>query len=357
MATTDHPLLDSLRRWFFGSTSSGTSKITIYHEPFDDELEDQANQSLLDEKKNDVVQYDGLDLISQIRPGDVHLHGTFSSVTSRISRNGLRVTDAIFTDGSGSVRVVWFKANVAPLIKHSTKYELRGNFRLSRQRFAVQNPKFRELSLGCIPVDKPEITVMPIVSAPIHRNAWTEYIYGKGLNSGSTWQSLRQEVFKRDGYKCVRCGANQNLTVDHVKELSIGGKNELANLRTLCKDCHEEKHLQHFLERGFDADDSYGEDYRLSKKIHAVDSVLKGRGSLPIKYKDKYDVRSYRIIHPKEVYKLGHRIYIRAYCELDKADRTFRVSRLELTSGRRNVYLDKPVYQANAAWADFRTNG
>jgi|SRR6056297_1210481 len=52
---------------------------------------------------------------------------------------------------------------------------------------------------------------------------------------------LRHEVFKRDGYKCVECGAtnmDKVLHADHILPVSQGGKDELNNLQTLCEDCN-----------------------------------------------------------------------------------------------------------------------
>lgn len=53
---------------------------------------------------------------------------------------------------------------------------------------------------------------------------------------------LRYEVMKRDGFKCVLCGASAKdgarLHVDHIKPVSKGGKTELYNLRTLCERCN-----------------------------------------------------------------------------------------------------------------------
>src|SRR3989344_5172025 len=46
---------------------------------------------------------------------------------------------------------------------------------------------------------------------------------------------LRHEVFKRDNYKCVECGATSKdsiLHVDHKTPVSQGGSDELENLRT-----------------------------------------------------------------------------------------------------------------------------
>lgn len=54
--------------------------------------------------------------------------------------------------------------------------------------------------------------------------------------------SLRYDVMKRDGFKCVICGASADdgakLHVDHIKPIAKGGKTELDNLRTLCSDCN-----------------------------------------------------------------------------------------------------------------------
>lgn len=54
-------------------------------------------------------------------------------------------------------------------------------------------------------------------------------------------QSLRHEVFKRDDYKCVECGATKEdtrLHIDHILPVSQGGTDELSNLQTLCETCN-----------------------------------------------------------------------------------------------------------------------
>ena len=54
--------------------------------------------------------------------------------------------------------------------------------------------------------------------------------------------SLRYDVMKRDGFKCVICGATAHdgvkLHVDHILPVSKGGKTEIWNLRTLCDSCN-----------------------------------------------------------------------------------------------------------------------
>ena len=55
--------------------------------------------------------------------------------------------------------------------------------------------------------------------------------------------SLRYDVMKRDGFRCVLCGAttkedNVKLHVDHIIPIAKGGKTELSNLRPLCERCN-----------------------------------------------------------------------------------------------------------------------
>lgn len=59
-------------------------------------------------------------------------------------------------------------------------------------------------------------------------------------------QSLRYDILKRDGFRCVLCGRSArehgvDLEVDHIIPVSKGGKTEPDNLRTLCKDCNRGK--------------------------------------------------------------------------------------------------------------------
>ncbi len=37
---------------------------------------------------------------------------------------------------------------------------------------------------------------------------------------------------------CSRCGTSDELQIDHVKSMVIGGTNTIDNLQTLCKPCH-----------------------------------------------------------------------------------------------------------------------
>ena len=58
-------------------------------------------------------------------------------------------------------------------------------------------------------------------------------------------RGMRHEVFKRDNYTCVECGARKEdgatLHIDHKIPVSKGGTDELDNLQTLCSDCNLNK--------------------------------------------------------------------------------------------------------------------
>ena len=54
--------------------------------------------------------------------------------------------------------------------------------------------------------------------------------------------SMRYDVLKRDGFRCVLCGMSSKdgavLHVDHIIPVSKGGKSVMSNLRTLCEKCN-----------------------------------------------------------------------------------------------------------------------
>lgn len=57
--------------------------------------------------------------------------------------------------------------------------------------------------------------------------------------------NLREDVLERDGYKCVRCGSDEDLTVHHVDGEGRGSarpNNLLENLLTVCRACHARIH-------------------------------------------------------------------------------------------------------------------
>ena len=60
-------------------------------------------------------------------------------------------------------------------------------------------------------------------------------------NSWRRVQLNRRNLFKRDDHKCVYCGSNENLTVDHVVPRCYGGKTTWDNVVTPCHSCNNKK--------------------------------------------------------------------------------------------------------------------
>ncbi|TFF89621.1 MAG: HNH endonuclease [Promethearchaeota archaeon] len=53
--------------------------------------------------------------------------------------------------------------------------------------------------------------------------------------------SVKREVWKRDGGRCVECGSKENLGYNHVIPFSKGGTNTAGNIQLLCEKCNKKK--------------------------------------------------------------------------------------------------------------------
>jgi hypothetical protein len=54
-------------------------------------------------------------------------------------------------------------------------------------------------------------------------------------------KTKRERIYKRDGYRCVKCGREKNLSIDHIVPLSRGGTGKDSNLQTMCVMCNVAK--------------------------------------------------------------------------------------------------------------------
>lgn len=52
---------------------------------------------------------------------------------------------------------------------------------------------------------------------------------------------VRAKVYARDKHRCVECGTDKHLTLDHIRPLSKGGTNRIENLQTMCSSCNNRK--------------------------------------------------------------------------------------------------------------------
>jgi len=65
----------------------------------------------------------------------------------------------------------------------------------------------------------------------------------------TAYENLRQQVLRRDGWRCQSCGAMSNLEVHHKEFRSHCGDDSELNLITLCTECHIQEHRQSFRSR------------------------------------------------------------------------------------------------------------
>ena len=54
-------------------------------------------------------------------------------------------------------------------------------------------------------------------------------------------KEIMNQVWNRDGGKCVQCGSQENLEFDHIIPYSKGGATTYRNLQLLCQKCNREK--------------------------------------------------------------------------------------------------------------------
>lgn len=65
-------------------------------------------------------------------------------------------------------------------------------------------------------------------------------LQGQTSQRGSL-SSVREQVYERDGRKCVNCGSPEELTLDHIVPKSKGGPRIFENLQTMCRTCNQRK--------------------------------------------------------------------------------------------------------------------
>jgi ATP-dependent DNA helicase RecG len=117
--------------------------------------------------------------IGRIKPGAVTIRAAIKQAKGRYIRRGMHITEAIASDESGSVRLVWFNQPYrAGALKPDKEYFVSGEFGLHAQRLSILNPSAELVS------DFPVNTARII---PIYRET-------KGLKSAQIRKLLREVV-------------------------------------------------------------------------------------------------------------------------------------------------------------------
>jgi len=123
--------------------------------------------------------YSQLTSIAQLRPGTVTIEATIAQATGRYVRRGLHITEAIASDATGSVRLVWFNQPYrAAALKSGQTYYISGQYELSYRRFAIMNPSAELVS---------EFPVSTARIVPIYRET-------KGLTSKQIRRVVREAL-------------------------------------------------------------------------------------------------------------------------------------------------------------------
>jgi ATP-dependent DNA helicase RecG len=85
--------------------------------------------------------------INKLHPGAVTIKGVIKQAKGRYVRRGMHITEAVASDETDSVRLVWFNQPYRETgLKPGQEYYIAGPFELSRQRFAIMNPSVELVS-------------------------------------------------------------------------------------------------------------------------------------------------------------------------------------------------------------------
>lgn len=123
--------------------------------------------------------YSNIQPINRIKPGVVTIKGVIKQAKGRYVRRGMHLTEAVASDDTGSVRLIWFNQPYrAAALKTDTEYYISGEFQLSHQRLSIMNPS-AELA-SSFPINTARIV-------PVYRET-------KGLKSSQIRKAIRETM-------------------------------------------------------------------------------------------------------------------------------------------------------------------
>jgi len=116
---------------------------------------------------------------ADLKPGAVTIEAVIKQAKGRYVRRGMHITEAVASDDSGSVRLVWFNQPYREAaLKRGQPYFISGQYELSHQRFAIMNPSAELAS---------EFPISTARIVPIYRET-------KGLSSRQIRVALKQAL-------------------------------------------------------------------------------------------------------------------------------------------------------------------
>lgn len=125
-------------------------------------------------------RYDDFSNVSSVRtlrPGMVTIEAIIKQASGRYARRGMHITEAVASDDTDSVRLVWFNQPYRQTsLKIGQPHYISGQYELRRQRFAILNPSVELVS---------DFPVQTARILPIYRET-------KGLTSKQIRRALRE---------------------------------------------------------------------------------------------------------------------------------------------------------------------
>ncbi len=102
---------------------------------------------LIEDYPRRYEDYSNVVPIDKMRPGTTTIEARIGQVTGRYVRRGMHITEALASDDTGSVRLVWFNQPYrAGAIKHGQPYYISGEYALRRGRFNITSPSVELVS-------------------------------------------------------------------------------------------------------------------------------------------------------------------------------------------------------------------
>jgi ATP-dependent DNA helicase RecG len=120
----------------------GPARLGLLHK-----LNIRTISDLLETVPRKYIDFSDIKAINKLRPGQLSIKAKLSNLNTRYIRGGLTITEALASDETGSVRVVWFNQPYRSKNTDLSKiYYLSGVYQLQKSRWQLQNPFTEEVS-------------------------------------------------------------------------------------------------------------------------------------------------------------------------------------------------------------------
>lgn len=211
---------------------------------------------LIDYVPRRYEDYSVLTPINKLRPGNITIKAKVSNVKGRYVRRGMHVTEAIASDETGSVRLVWFNQPYrAKHLKPAVDYFISGDYSLRRSRFSILNPSVELVSdfpvntARIIPIyrlkkDIKSHTLRKLVREALNKNPDLDEHLPQWLIEANQLVSYSDAVAQMHFPSSSKTleAAKKRLAFEEVFELSLAAllnKNELSRESTISVEFNE----------------------------------------------------------------------------------------------------------------------